>query len=425
MDLSFFDTAFDALSARVPVVLVTGRAGTGKTTLVRRLLADETVKQIVVAPTGVAALQAQGQTIHSFFQLPTQLQNLEQIKPLYGQKRILVRNLDRIIIDEISMVRADLLDKIDYALRLNRGNKKPFGGVQVLMVGDFHQLPPVVPGQEGRILAAMGYESFHALGAHCLRGLPVTVVELQQIFRQTEPEFIEMLGQIRRGGDAVDDAVDFLNTRCLGEHRAGHVPVVLTGLNSVAESYNTRKLAALPGQGRTYEGELKGEFNLTGDQLPAAPEIELKVGARVMLLKNDQNKRWVNGSLAEVVRVGSKEVSVRLDDDGKTYDISMQSWERHRYDWDQETQKVESKVTGSYSQLPVRLAWASTIHKAQGLSLSDVRINLKNGAFASGQAYVALSRARSLAGLSLAHPLRAQDIIIDRQVQELLESLRG
>ncbi len=417
-----FAEAYAALADRSRPVFVTGRAGTGKTTLVRQLLADDSVKQVVVAPTGVAALQAGGQTIHSFFQIPPRLQNLNELKPLYGQKRLLVKNLERLIIDEISMVRADLLDKIDYVLRYNRGSSLPFGGVQVLMVGDFHQLPPVVPPGEARILEAQGYENFYAPGAHCLQKVGLHVVELQKIFRQRDPEFISMLGHIRNGTN-LEETVDRLNELSLRDHRTEQVPVLLTGTNAVAERYNTQMLEALPAVGRVFEGKIAGDFKLDADQLPAPVQLELKVGARVMLLKNDKDKRWVNGSLATVTRIGARDITVLLDDDRRTYDIAKVEWERHRYDWNANTKTIDSAVVGSYSQLPVKLAWASTIHKAQGLSLSDVRIDLRSGAFASGQAYVALSRATSLAGLSLASPLTTRDVIVDARMRTMLSGL--
>lgn len=413
-----FAVATAALADRNTNVLVTGRAGTGKTTFIHDVLAEPDIKQVVVAPTGVAALQARGQTVHSFFQLAPRLQNFSEIQPVKGNKRKLIKSLQRLIIDEISMVRADLLDKIDYALKINRGSGAPFGGVQVLMVGDFFQLPPVVPRHEAEVLSAAGYESFHALGAKCLRHAPMKAVELQQVFRQSDPEFIELLGNIRGGNDVVR-TVERINDVCVGNHRAGRIPLLLTGTNNGADAYNQRGLAALAGTARTYQSSTSGEFNLTGDNLPAPEMLELKVGARVMMVKNDTDKRWVNGTLATVTRCGHADISVKLDND-KTYDVDATKWERFNSAYNEATGHIENAVVGTYTQLPVKLAWASTVHKAQGLSLDDVRVDLNGGAFATGQAYVALSRATSMAGLSLAQPLQSRDVSVDRDVEALL-----
>lgn len=414
-----FAEAFAALADLRQPVLITGRAGTGKTTLIHELRRDKSVKQVVVAPTGVAALQAGGQTIHSFLQLPPRLQNLSEIQPIKGRNRQVVKNLQRLIIDEISMVRADLLDKIDYALRINRGVPLPFGGVQIVMVGDFYQLPPVVPQAELEMLAEAGYTNLYAPGAKCLRDVRLKIIELQKVFRQTDPAFIAMLGNIRSGKN-LSAALQKLNAECVRAHRDGCTPLLLTGHNAEADAYNTSHLAALPGAAKKYEGKTEGEFGLEGSQLPAPSVLELKVGARIMMTKNDQQKRWVNGSLATVTKITDKEISIRLDGDCETYEIGPHTWERYRYSWNAGKGEIDTNVVGTYTQIPAKLAWASTIHKAQGLSLDDVRIDLARGAFASGQAYVALSRATSLAGLSLTHPLKPADIIVDKVIEEML-----
>jgi hypothetical protein len=422
IDRQVFAGAFAALADMAQPVLITGRAGTGKTTLIHELRKDKSVKQVVVAPTGVAALQAGGQTIHSLFQIPPRLQNLSEIQPIRGRNRMVVKNIQRLIIDEISMVRADLLDKIDHSLKLNRGNRAPFGGVQVVMVGDFYQLPPVTPPAEIEMLAAAGYTTLYAPGAMCLRDVKLAAIELQQVFRQTEPEFIAMLGNIRRG-HTLDMTLQKLNSHCVRPHRADCTPLLLTGHNAQADAYNTAKLTALPGSAKKYDGKIDGEFGLDGNQLPAPPLLELKVGARIMMVKNDQQKRWVNGSLATVINATDKEISIRLDGARETYDVGPHTWERYRYSWNAKKNEVDTDVVGTYTQIPAKLAWASTIHKAQGLSLNDVRIDLGRGAFASGQAYVALSRATSLAGLSLAQPLNVADVIVDGRIGEMLSAI--
>jgi len=424
IDRQVFARAHAALANLRQPVLITGRAGTGKTTLIHELCGDKNIKQVVVAPTGVAAFQAGGQTIHSLLQLPPRLQNLSEIQPVRGRNKSVLKNLQRLIIDEVSMVRADLLDKIDYSLRINRGNHAPFGGVQIVMVGDFYQLPPVTPPAEIEMLEAAGYTTLYAPGAKSLRDVKLNVIELQQVFRQTEPEFIAMLGNIR-SGQHLGETLEKLNDNCVRPHRAGRTPLLLTGRNAEAEAYNMAQLTALPGRTQTYEGKITGEFGLVNDQLPAPPSLGLKLNARVMMVKNDQQKRWVNGSLATVVKVTDKNIFIRLDGQNDMHEVDPHTWERYRYNWNAKKNEIDTDVVGAYTQIPVKLAWASTIHKAQGLSLNDVRIDLACGAFASGQAYVALSRAISLAGLSLTHPLKPEDVIVDRGIAEMLAAMHG
>ncbi len=405
------DKALAAIRGDHPVVMITGRAGTGKTTLIRKLIEQDGTNQVVVAPTGVAAVNVGGQTIHSFLRIPPRLHNLSEIQPRRGGAK-LFKNLKRVIIDEISMVRADLLDTIDYAMQINRKDHRPFGGVQMVLVGDFLQLPPVVRGDEAEILANMGYETPFAFSAKCLRDNPVTKIELSKIYRQDDPEFIRLLGNLRSGHE-LGETVEAFNRACHGAHKRKPDPVILCGTNAVADRYNRDGMNALPGQAVSYEGVLSGEFNLDKDKLPAPEMLTLKVGARIMMVKNDKDKNWVNGSLGTVVRLGQDRIWVNLDDKNGEYEVAKVSWDNIRYGWHEESQKIEANTVGSYSQIPVIPAWALTIHKAQGLTLDNVRVDLATGAFASGQAYVALSRARSLEGLSFATPLRVADIIVD------------
>ena len=341
-------------------------------------------------------------------------QNLSEIQPRRGGAK-LFKNLKRVIIDEISMVRADLLDAVDHALQINRKDARPFGGVQIILVGDFLQLPPVVRGDEEEILSSMGYETPFAFSAKCLQKNKVVTIELSKVHRQDDPEYIRLLGNIRSGDD-LEETVKAFNNTCFGQHKRDAAPVILTGTNAIAEKYNQRGLKSLPSQDVLYEGIISGEFNLDKDKLPTPELLNLKVGARIMMVKNDKGKKWVNGSLGEVVRLGQDRIWVKLDDKDGEHEVAKAAWENIRYEWDDEKQSIEAKVVGSYSQIPVIPAWALTIHKAQGLTLENVRVDLATGAFASGQAYVALSRARSLEGLSFATPLRVTDAIVDRRL---------
>lgn len=403
----------NALGQRIPVTLIHGRAGTGKTTLIRKIVEDTKLNHVVLAFTGVAALNAGGQTIHSFFNLPPGIINLNQIR-LSDRLKSIVRRLDFIVIDEISMVRADLLDSVDYSLRIHRGQDVPFGGVPLLIVGDFLQLPPIVKRFEVPILRNLGYQSRFVFAAKCMQSISTRTIELTTVHRQADVEFIKFLGNVRLGED-VHGTIAALNSLCHRPHLGSNVPVLLTARNATAELHNARGLQSLPGAKTTYIGKIDGEF--PKDERLRAPEfLDLKIGARVMFVKNDSQKRWVNGSLATVTKLGPKGVWVLLDESGLTHEVAIETWENIKYAWDPTENRVKTDVVGRYSQIPLTLAWAITIHKAQGLTLSDVRIDLDGGAFTEGQAYVALSRAKSIQGLSFEKPLKAGDVRVNSRL---------
>jgi ATP-dependent DNA helicase PIF1 len=403
--------ALKAIDSGTDCIFILGRAGTGKTTLVRHITQSRgTTKQVVLAPTGIAAINVRGQTIHSFFRLPPRLLDRDNIEP--SRPNRLWSHIERIIIDEISMVRVDVMDAMDAVLRKARSDDRPFGGVQMVLVGDFLQLPPVVPPQEAEMLLQMDYRSPYCFSAKSLADGKPTFVRLPTVRRQTDPLFIELLGQLRSVGD-LDAAVTELNKRCYKPHRANAEPMLLTGTNAKANHYNLSGLDAIDDEPKIYTARITGKFSHKEDRLPAPETLVLKLDARVMVLKNDPKNRWVNGSLGTVTELEHDRVQIRLDSDGSVVGIERQSWENIRYKWDQANKKVITEVIGSFSQIPLNLSWAVTIHKAQGLSLDDVRIDLEGGAFASGQAYVAISRARSLDGLSLSRPLRSSDVFID------------
>jgi ATP-dependent exoDNAse (exonuclease V) alpha subunit len=387
-------------------ILVTGEAGTGKSTLVnyiKRL--GDVGHTVVLAPTGVAALNVGGQTLHSFFRLPFQVIDEHALNDQRGNR--LWKKVQLIIIDEISMVRADILDGIDIILRRAQNPNLPFGGCQLLCVGDFHQLPPVIPQRERAVLEQFGYAGPYAYHAKVLEHYPPVHFELTHVYRQKDPKFISLLSDIRVAQN-IPQAVSTLNDMCVRPHREGYTPVLLTATNAVADKYNRHGLESLGPQSIAYNSVTKGKFN--ENRAPAPSLLTLKKGARVMAVKNDPQKRWVNGSLGTITELNSKEVYVKFDSGGGARKIERTTWESISYKWSEVDQKMVETATASFEQIPLILAWAVTIHKAQGLTLDDVRIDLGRGAFASGQTYVALSRARSLAGLSLTAPLRTQDI---------------
>lgn len=412
--------AFDAVESRRPIVFVTGGAGTGKSTFIRELRERFAARQsVVLAPTGVAALNASGQTIHSFCRLP-----LRAVLPEDARKARdpdVVAALDLLIVDEISMVRADILDGIDAFLRLNRKSQQPFGGVQMVLVGDLFQLPPVVTRSDAQTIAER-YPSPHFFSAHCLRGLKFFPVELDIVYRQREPAFARLLARLRDGEDAAG-ALRQLNDQCVGRVlREQHLILVPT--RQAAAEENQARLAALPGKPRTYTALREGSFNnAPDDRLPAPPELALKRGAQVMFIRNDAERRWVNGTLAVVMSLTDKTIGVRLED-GAVLDVEPIEWEDIEYALDEEKKTIVEEVAGRYTQFPLMPAWAVTIHKAQGLTLASVMVDLHRGAFAEGQVYVALSRCQTMEGLSLRRPVRPFEVRCSEAAREFYRKMR-
>ena len=387
-------------------ILVTGEAGTGKSTLVNYIKTQANIRNMaVLAPTGVAALNVGGQTIHSFFRFPFKI--IDEAALVDQKKNRLWKKVDLIVIDEVSMLRADILDGIDLVLRKAQDSREPFGGVRLVLVGDFFQLPPVIPRHEHAVLAQMGYSGPYAYNSNVLENYPPVHFELSKVYRQRDAEFVNLLSDLRVARN-VEETVQKINNICVGPHRDGHMPVLLTATNAVADRYNKTGLSELTTNTVEYESETKGKFS--NNRLPVPAQLTLKKGARVMAVRNDPKKRWVNGSLGTIMDLSPEEVFVRFDSDPAIRKIEPEKWDMINYKWSDADQKMIETTTASFQQIPLILAWAVTIHKAQGLTLDDVRIDLGRGAFAMGQTYVALSRARTLAGLSLTVPLRAQDV---------------
>jgi ATP-dependent exoDNAse (exonuclease V) alpha subunit len=405
--------ALAAVDAKAPVILLTGRAGTGKTRLVRYIKSRPGGElQATVAPTGIAALNARAQTIHSFFHLDHAVIDARRLSK-GGRFGSLYRRMKRLVIDEISMVRADIVDAIDARLRQVRMDDRPFGGVQIIMAGDFLQLPPVVQDQDWPMLENLGYAAPYAFNAHVLQSLPIETVTLDRVWRQGEPDFVDMLGAIRTR-DGIDDALERLNARCVGPHRAGIQPLLLTPTRAAAERHNNQGIAALGTKRTGFRGTFERDFAMGAVNLPVPELIDLAPGARVMAVRNDPGGRFVNGSLGTVTRFDDDGgVFVQFDRRGDEDLVGPVTWEKIRQQWNEAEQRIENEVAGTYKQIPLIHAWAVTIHKAQGLTLDDVRVDLGAGAFAPGQVYVALSRVRTLDGLSFARPLRASDVRAD------------
>jgi ATP-dependent DNA helicase PIF1 len=393
-------------------VFVTGRAGTGKSTLLNHL-SWNTSKQIVIcAPTGVAALNVGGQTIHSLFRLPIGViadHDIEQSADL----RKLLNTIDTLVIDEVSMMNADLLDAIDRSLRQARQRKEDaFGGVQVVLFGDPYQLAPVPGDADERAYFSDNYRSMWFFDAKVWREAELKIVELGQIHRQNEADFKAMLNAVRYGM-VTKEIADHLNT--VGARPAPDDVITLATRNDTVNRINADALRKLPGRMQTAKAEVSGDFG--GRTFPADESLELKVGAQVMFLRNDagasDGSRWVNGTIGTVTRIDS---TVFVDVDGEIHEVDPVTWEKYRYTYSSETKKLSKDIVAEFTQFPLRLAWAVTIHKSQGKSYDRAIIDLGARAFSPGQTYVALSRLTSLDGLYLTRPLRPSDIRVDPDV---------
>ncbi len=390
-------------------LFVTGRAGTGKSTLLRCLKTNLPQKTAVLAPTGLAAVNVQGQTIHSFFGFPPQFITAEIVKKC--RRAALFRNLDTIVIDEVSMVRADLMQGIDMALRMTRKQPaKPFGGVQIVAMGDLHQLPPVVREREMVAHFRDTFGGIYFFNAPVFRDAPLGLIELNTVFRQQDPYFIEALNGIREGSPGRNH-MDVFNDRVAPFRSLPDCDdyIVLTPVNQAADHTNRVFLDRLTTRAESFDAIVTGKFEPSAYPTDAA--LVLKEGSKIVLLRNDPDKRWVNGTQARISRIDGR--TVWIDVAGEEHELEPVTWENIRYDHDPETDRMVETVAGSFRQLPVRLAWALTIHKSQGMTLDKVYVDFGRGTFAHGQAYVALSRARSLNGLALARPIQQSDIIFD------------
>ncbi|AYG03506.1 ATP-dependent DNA helicase [Gryllotalpicola protaetiae] len=407
---------FDLIEKTREHVFVTGRAGTGKSTLLNHL-AWNTEKQLVIsAPTGVAALNVGGQTIHSLFRLPIGVIADHAIDQSDELKKLL-NTIDTLVIDEVSMVNADLMDAIDRSLRQARKRQSPFGGVQVVLFGDPYQLAPVPGSQEEREYFADTYRSMWFFDAKVWRDAELRIVELSEVHRQHEAEFKYMLNAVRHGM-VTKEIADRLNAT--GARPAPPDGVItLASRNDAVNRINQVQLGRLPGRLQTAKAEISGDFG--GRNYPADEALELKVGAQVMFLRNDTQGqgevRWVNGSIGTVTRI-KEDVQVEIE--GVRYDVEPATWERHKYSYDPTTKKLEKEVVAEFSQFPLRLAWAVTIHKSQGKTYDQAIVDLGSRAFSPGQTYVALSRITALEGLYLTRPLRPADIWVDKDVERFM-----
>jgi len=410
-----YQFVLDTLEETNQSVFITGRAGTGKSTLLNLFRKTSRKKVVVLAPTGVAALNVRGQTIHSFFGFPPRPDFESHITKRKSRK--MYTQMEVLVIDEISMVRADILDGIDKFLRINRERNLPFGGVQVAFFGDLFQLPPVVANHMERVKFSTVYESPYFFSAEVInRDFDLEVIELRKIYRQDNRHFIRLLEAIRTNCIDYDDLED-LNERYVPDFKSEDFYITLTSRNKTADLVNRKELASLEGVSYYFNAKIEGKFEPR--LFPADGTLELKLGAQVMFIRNDvTNRLYVNGTIGIVRSITQQKVIVEIEDkEGqlKKIEVDREEWEILKYRVSNQG-VIESEIIGTFTQLPLKLSWAVTIHKSQGKTFNKVIIDMSGGAFEHGQTYVALSRCRTLEGIVLRTKLTPRDVMVDPRI---------
>lgn len=416
-----FKDVLDQLENTKEHYFITGRAGSGKSTLLALFKKTTKKRAVIVAPTGIAALNVGGQTIHSFFGFPPKMLHPKDITK--RRNHYLYRNLDVLIIDEISMVRADMLDNIDLFLRINRDADIPFGGVQLICFGDLFQLPPVVSTGFERQYFKTSYGSPYFFSSKVIEHqIDLKMIELQKVYRQTEKFFVKLLDRIRIRTFDEDDVI-MLNQQVGHQQDEGDMFITLCTINSTANAVNHKKLNEIPSYSHFFQASITGNFKAS--VFPTAEVLELKEGAQVMFVKNDPNKRFVNGTIGRIIKIGEGVINVLIKKENaeEIIQVEKMDWEIIRYKLDEKNiNRFKTETVGTFTQYPLKLAWAITIHKSQGKTFDQIKIDLGRGAFEYGQTYVALSRCRTLNGIVLQNPIKPSDILVDPRIIDFYET---
>lgn len=429
LDNNEFQYALDLIQKTNQTFFLTGKAGTGKSTFLKYITSTVSKKFVVLAPTGIASVNVKGMTINSFFLFPLRplLPDDSEIKrfAIGSIKRELIEAMDTLIIDEVSMVRADIIDAIDRSLRINGGDKNlPFGGKQVVFVGDVFQLEPVASNKNGEqeIIKRL-YTNPYFFNAKVFDTVKLKTIELLQVYRQNDLDFISLLDKVRINEIDSKDLAR-LNKRLFSNDELDREEFIITlsTTNYIANHVNQQKLAEIEKQEYSYEAQITGVFE--SNRYPTDVELNLKVGAQIVFIKNDVDKRWFNGTIGKIKNLSKNGITVLLEN-GEFYALEQEVWENTTYKFNRKLNKIESQVTGDFKQYPLKLAWAITIHKSQGLTFDKIIIDFGRGAFAYGQAYVALSRARTINGLFLRRKIVSSDIKVSRAVKEFAKSYNG